>query len=123
MNRVVGVLLSTLSLLVACDIPGRLVIKNKSGAEARVRFYPHKPEAFPFTLDLLAAGQGSTREVIYGFGQWFVGRQLEEHIVRFRQVDIITQRDSISITDTAQFRTWYTEGRRGRGFICVWKVK
>lgn len=122
MDRSVGLLLSSVIFMVSCDIPGRLVLKNKSGAEARVRFHPREAEATPFALDLSPDGEGLKREVIYGFGRWFVDRQLEEHIQRYRQVDIITQHDSISITDTAVFRRWYTEGRRGRKYICMWEI-
>lgn len=123
MKRGYGISLCFMFLAVSCDIPGRLVLKNQSGSQAKVRFHPSNSETLPFTLDLSPDGEGSKRELIYGFGDWFVGRRLEEHILRYRQVDIVTQRDSISITDTAQFRTWYTDGRRGRKFICVWVIK
>lgn len=124
MKRSVGVLLCALLLFAACDIPGQLIIKNRSGSEASLRFYPRDSTITPFTLELSASGDGSKRILHYGFGQWFVGQQLEEHVQRFRRVDIITQRDSMSLTDTAQFRTWYVEGRRGMAkSACVWAIK
>lgn len=123
MLKVLSVLCGSLVVL-GCDVPGQLVIKNRSGSEAKVRFYPRDEAIAPFTLGLAASGDGSKRRIGYGFGQWFVGRQLEEHIQRFRRVDIITQGDSLSIEDTAQFRNWYVEGRRGLAkSTCVWVLR
>ena len=111
--------------LAGCDIPGRLVFKNRTGAPAHVRLLIQASERTnEIVLVLGPEGEQRTRYVSFGFGEWFKDSGLDRHVERLERIDLVTERDSVSISDKAEIRAHLIAGRRGLAkAVCVWKVE
>ena len=86
-------------ILTGCDVPGRLVLVNRSGYPATVRTIMKGEDHSDQRVDSLdATGPKRKSHQIFGFGWNWSDKNIENYVSRIDRIDIITKADSTSVS-------------------------
>ena len=115
-----GIFLSVYS----CDIPGTITIKNVSEGDAIYRYEVVSSEDSTevYTIEIPNDKGSDEAGIIYGFGQFWTDERIKEYVQKISFIEIISQQDSIRLTDKEQMFEYFRE-RRGGLFKNKVKIK
>ena len=86
-------------ILTGCDVPGRLVLVNRSGYPSTVRTIMKGEDYWNqhvYSLD--ASGPKRKSYQMFGFGWNWSDKNIENYVSRIERIDFITKADSTSIS-------------------------
>jgi hypothetical protein len=97
-------------LFTSCDIPGTIYIKNKSGADASFLIQKKDPGE---NLSISRLPNGDEALFNFGFGQWWTNGTIRNFSDDTEKLEIITQRDTLVISDKSELITFLKKRRSG----------
>lgn len=101
-------------LLTGCDVPGRLVLVNRSGYPATVR-YIMKGEDYwnqrVYSLD--AGGPKRNSYQMFGFGHTWSDENIRQYLGDVARIDFVTRTDSTSVADPQDLFELLRSNRKG----------
>lgn len=132
--------------ITGCDIPGRLVVNNKTASEARFVIYYSLPNNFQDTDTILPRNHhlflscptcpyenidtilldipaNQSKDIFYGFGMFWTNDQVKEYVSYIRRIKIISVRDTTVIKDQGEMYKFLLERRKKRLFKPIIMVK
>lgn len=101
-------------LCIGCDIPGKIVIKNKT-ADAIIYRYYQKETAENGGMDTISVHVPALDEkyIMLGFGNLWTESQLESYIENLEKIELIKANDTIILKEKAEIYNYFKKRIRG----------
>ncbi len=98
--------------LLGCDTPGMIELKNKTESNAIYR-YIEKSETGKEDTITIEIPSRKTKDVLFGFGQVWTDKRIKEYLSHTSSIELITVRDTLTLTDKKQMYNYFKKRRRG----------
>ncbi len=102
-------------LFAGCDIPGHLLISNKTQEVVTYKEYASIPEgsASNFTVILPPIRGKRKLDVLFGFGDFWTDKRIREYLSSVAKIEILSAKDTLVLAEKESMISYFQERRRG----------
>lgn len=102
-----------LGFLGSCDIPGRIVIQNKSGGPAAYREFIQQDSLRIFAIELNNERNHNEADIMFGFGHFWNDVAIQEYVQTINKIEIISSGDTLLLSGKKEMFDFFRKRRRG----------
>ena len=118
-----GALCSLAMLLFTCDVPGLVILKNKTSDSVCIEYTGNRvttPTIKPFGLQ---ANSDTESVEIFGFGYWWTNDMIDNYSKSVDTFRVVTDQYEYVITDSLSMNRYMKRTRSKGLFKAYWTVK
>jgi hypothetical protein len=122
LTRITLLLLSI--VLCNCDVPGFIVLKNRSNAKAIYRYEVIKePDSVKtYTIEIGNGREQNETSMVFGFGYFWTDKRIKEYLSTINKIEIISSTKTVILVDKDEMFKFFKSRRKGL-FKNIVKIK
>lgn len=110
--KILNVIIFISFIIYGCDVPGKLIIENKSGKDAsyRCEFF-EKDSVYEVVFN--SSKNENIKTIIYGFGNLWSNERIKEYVSSIKMIQIKSISDSLTLLNKEEMYNFFKRRRKG----------